>query len=133
MILFQLCLKIQITKKVDIFISVQFSCKFFGSIHLRLEMPHDQIAPLSVLFAFQSICILSLIYLHKKIERFSCCGQSSLYHCQWCTTLSCKLQPPFGVQKVGLESLDLELKHFVNYYALSDNVHILTSLPTFPK
>ena len=86
-----------------------FNCKSFGSIHLRLGMPHGHIAPLSVLSAFQSTYIFSLIYLDKKIERFSCCGL--LLYCQWCTTLSCQMQQPLRDHQAQLVSQDLEWKY----------------------
>ena len=76
---------------------LKLNCKSFGSNHLILEMPHDNVAHLAVLSPFQSIHSPSSIYHHMKVDKFHCCGQG--HYCQWCTTLSCHMKLPFGVQE----------------------------------
>ena len=82
----------------------KFICKFFGSIHLRLEMQQQHIAGVSVLLSILSIHI----HFHKKIERFSCLLLHSDTDCQWRTTLFCQVKPPLRVNKAQMESQDLE-------------------------
>ena len=101
------------TKNLPLFTfdeQLKFNCKSFWSIHRRLEMPQPKVVPLSVLSeAFLSIYISLLIFLDKKIQRFSCCGQNPCF--QWCTTLSCLMKQQFGGNEAQLEIEDLEWKY----------------------